>query len=102
MVESHQLRDQSFRIFRVVPTLTEVTVFARHIFYDLMDNMILNYSPEDSIGGAMVAQAVLTQCESPHDFTMYTGLTGTAEGLSFEQINPVEAILGDDGTSKEA
>ena len=39
-IEPRQLRDQPFRIYRVVPELTKVTVYARHIFYDLLDNMI--------------------------------------------------------------
>ena len=40
IVESRQLRDQPFRIYRVVPELNQVTVYARHIFYDLLDNMV--------------------------------------------------------------
>ena len=35
VVEARQLRDQPFRIYRVVPELDKVTVYARHIFYDL-------------------------------------------------------------------
>lgn len=97
VVDSGQLRDQPFRIYRVVPTLTAITVYARHIFYDLMDNMILSYTPAGTVGGATAAQAVLEQCASPHDFTMYSDLTGTADGISFEHINPVEAILGENG-----
>ena len=91
------MRDQPFRIYRVVPTLTQVEVYARHIFYDLMDNMILSYKPEGPVGGTTAAHAVLDRCESAHDFTMYTDLTGTAEGLAFEHVNPVEAMLGDEG-----
>lgn len=101
VVESRQLREQPFRIYRVVPTLKEVQVYARHIFYDLMDNMILSYKPDGSVGGTTVAKAVLSKCESDHDFTMYTDLTGTADGIEFEHINPVEAMLGDDGVIKK-
>lgn len=97
VVEPRQVRDQPFRIYRVVPTLTQVEVYARHIFYDLMDNMILSYKPEGPVGGTTAAHAVLDRCESAHDFTMYTDLTGTAEGLAFEHVNPVEAMLGDEG-----
>ena len=45
VVESRQLRDQPFRIYRVVPELDKITVYARHIFYDLLDNMIQSYKP---------------------------------------------------------
>ena len=74
VVEPRQVRDQPFRIYRVVPTLTQVEVYARHIFYDLMDNMILSYKPEGPVGGTTAAHAVLDRCESAHDFTMYTDL----------------------------
>ena len=40
VVEPKMLRDQPFRIYRVVPELDKITVYARHIFYDLLDNMI--------------------------------------------------------------
>ena len=32
VIEGHQLRDQPFRIYRVVPELDKVTAYARHIF----------------------------------------------------------------------
>ena len=32
VVESRQLRDQPFRIYRVVPELDKITVYARHVF----------------------------------------------------------------------
>ena len=80
VVEPRQVRDQPFRIYRVVPTLTQVEVYARHIFYDLMDNMILSYKPEGPVGGTTAAHAVLDRCESVHDFTMYTDLTTIAKG----------------------
>ena len=32
-IEARQLRDQPFRIYRVVPELDKVTVYARHVFY---------------------------------------------------------------------
>lgn len=97
VVEGKQLRDQPFRIYRIVPTLTEAQVFARHIFYDLTDNIILDYKPYGAVGGSTVARAILSQCASAHDFTMYTDLTGTAEGIAFEHTNPVKAMLGDEG-----
>ena len=37
-----------FRIYRVVPELDKVTVYARHIFYDLLDNMIKFLKPVTS------------------------------------------------------
>jgi len=100
VIEAKQLREQPFRIYRVVPTLTEVQVYARHVFYDLMDNMILSYKPGAGVSASTAAHATLDECESDHDFTLFTDLTGTADDLSFEQVNPVDAILGEGGITE--
>ena len=97
VVESRQLRDQPFRIYRVVPELDKITVYARHIFYDLLDNMIQSYKPSSSAVGASVVQTVSSSCLSEHDFTFYSDLDSTAEEVEFENVNPVDAILGEGG-----
>ena len=90
-------RDQPFRIYRVVPELDKITVYARHVFYDLMDNMIRKYEPSATTTGANVAQGIASGCLSEHDFTFYSDLDSTAEEVVFENVNPVDAILGDGG-----
>ncbi len=97
VIEPRQLREQPFRIYRVVPELTQVTVYARHIFYDLMDNMIKKYEPSSSATGAAVAQNIASKCLSEHGFTFYSDLASTAEEVLFENVNPVDALLGDGG-----
>lgn len=101
VVEARQLRDQPFRIYRVVPELDKVTVYARHIFYDLLDNMLKSVKPASDAVGASVVQSISDGCLSEHDFTFYSDLESTASDVSFENINPVEALLGENGlTSK--
>ena len=97
VIESRQLRDQPFRIYRVVPDLTKITVYARHAFYDLLDNMIKSYKPSSSTVGASVVQGISAGCQTEHDFTFYSDLDSTAEGVEFLNINPIEALLGEDG-----
>ena len=97
VVEARQLRDQPFRIYRVVPELDKITVYARHVFYDLMDNMIQKYEPSATTTGANVAQGIASGCLSEHDCTFYSDLDSTAEEVVFENVNPVDAILGDGG-----
>ncbi len=97
VMEARQLRDQPFRIYRVVPELTHVTVYARHIFYDLLDNMVKSLKPSPSAVGASVVQSLAASCLSEHSFTFYSDLTSTAEEVEWENINPVEAMLGEDG-----
>lgn len=97
VIEARQLRDQPFRIYRVVPELDKVTVYARHIFYDLLDNMIKSLKPSPSAVGASVVQNLSGACLSSHDFSFYSDLTSTAEDVEWENINPVEAMLGENG-----
>lgn len=97
VIESRQLRDQPFRIYRVVPELDKVTVYARHIFYDLLDNMIKSLKPSPSAVGASVVQSLSGACLSAHDFSFYSDLTSTAEDVEWENVNSVEAMLGENG-----
>ena len=97
VIEAHQLRDQIFRVYRVVPELDKVTVYARHIFYDLLDNMVKSLKPSPSAVGASVVQSLSGACLSAHDFSFYSDLTSTAEDVEWENVNPVEALLGEDG-----
>ena len=97
VIEACQLRDQPFRIYRVVPELDRVTVYARHIFCDLLDNMIKSLKPSPSAVGASVVQSLSGACLSAHDFNFYSDLTSTAEDVEWENINPVEAMLGENG-----
>ena len=97
VIESRQLRDQPFRIYRVVPELDKVTVYARHIFYDMLDNMIKSLKPSPSAVGASVVQSLSGACLSSHDFSFYSDLTSTAEDVEWENVNPVEAMLGENG-----
>ena len=97
VIEARQLRDQPFRIYRVVPELDKVTVYARHIFYDLLDNMIKSLKPSPSAVGASVVQRLSGACLSSHDFSFYSDLTSTAEDIEWENVNPVEAMLGENG-----
>ena len=97
VIEARQLRDQPFRVYRVVPELDKVTVYARHVFYDLLDNMIKSLKPSPSAVGASVVQSLSGACLSPHDFSFYSDLTSTAEDVEWENVNPVEAMLGENG-----
>ena len=96
-IQARQLRDQPFRIYRVVPELDKVTVYARHVFYDLLDNMIKSLKPSPDAVGASVVQSLSASCLSAHGFTFYSDLTSSAEDVEWENRNPVETMLGEGG-----
>ena len=95
--DAQALREQPFRVYRVVPELDKITVYARHVFYDLLDNMIQSYAPSATDTGADAARGLSQACLSAHDFAFYSDLTSTAEDVSYVNVNPVEAIMGSDG-----
>ena len=101
VVTARQLRDQPFRIYRVVPELNKVTVHARHIFYDLLDNMVKKIELSSSMAGAAAVQSLSSGCLSEHGFTFYSNLTSTAEGVLIEHVNLVEGILGEGGLAQK-
>lgn len=101
VVTARQLRDQPFRIYRVVPELNKVTVHARHIFYDLLDNIVKKIELSSSMAGAAAVQSLSSGCLSEHGFTFYSNLTSTAEGVLIENVNPVEGILGEGGLAQK-
>lgn len=101
IVEQTQQRDQPFRIYRVVPDLEKITVYARHIFYDLMENMVQKYEPTNADSGALVVQTLKEKCLSAHGFSFYSDLETTADNFVLENINPVEAILGEEGIAEK-
>ena len=97
VIEPTLLRDQPFRIYRIVPDLDKVTVYARHLFYDLLDNMIQSLKPGDTMAGAAVVQSLSAEALTEHEFDFYSDLTSTATEVEWEAVNPLEALMGDEG-----
>ena len=97
VIEPQQLRDQPFRIYRIIPSLDKVTVYARHIFYDLLDNMLRTLKPGSTLAGAGVLERINTGCLTEHDFDFYSDLDSTSREMDLENVNPVDAIMGDGG-----
>ncbi|MDD3139755.1 MAG: phage tail protein [Lachnospiraceae bacterium] len=89
---------QPFRIYYVSPTLDGIKVNARHIFYDLLDNLCL------SVNATGTPQAVLSAIEAAFAYatplTFSTEMSGTG-AVVLRKANPVSALLdsSDDGSS---
>jgi phage minor structural protein len=94
-IDPHVVRDQPFRIYDIIPSLSEITVRARHLFYDLADNMILSATFK-KIAGNVAGPQLFAACESEHDFDFYTNIT-QKKSAEFAEVSPVEALLGEEG-----
>lgn len=88
---------QAFRIYRTKPTLKNITVNARHIFYDLLDNVILNASIKNLTGGSAL-NAIKNNCVVNMGFAFETDINSTGT-ITLENINPVSALLSNKGNS---
>ena len=97
VVESRELREQPFRIYKVTKSLNSVTVNARHIFYDLMDNMIKECKIEKTDTGAAAVAKIKAAMHDTSAFNFYSDLDTTADENEIENTNPAEAILGSEG-----
>lgn len=84
---------QPFRIYSVKPTIGGITVNARHIFYDLLDNQCTEISYTGSASGALVALQSAFAFPMPFSFDTDISADGT---LTTGKMNPVQALLLDD------
>ena len=84
---------QPFRIYYVKPSMKEISVNARHIFYDLLDNQCEPISHSGTATAALAAMQAAFAYPMPFSFDTDISLTGT---LATGRMNPVQALLSDD------
>lgn len=85
--------NQLFRIKRVTKDFTKMEVYAQHIFYDLLNNFLLDTAPTNltcqSFGEWILSK---TNFETP--FTYYSDISDSGSAR-YVRRNPIEAIMGD-------
>lgn len=84
---------QPFRIYRTKPTMDGLTVNARHIFYDLLDNQCEPISFNGTAPDALAAFQGAFAYAMPFSFDTDITLSGT---LTTGRMNPIQALLSDD------
>lgn len=82
-----------YRIYNVVKSLYSVTAYARPLFFDLIDNVLLDVRPTNK-----TAQEALNIVLEGTGFTGHSNIT-TVNTSYYARKNIVEAILGDDENS---
>lgn len=86
---------QLFRIYRKIKTLKGIKINAKHIFYDLVDNLLEDVRPT-GINGIGALDWILTRTQYQHPFTS-TSDVQTVATRYFIRKSVVEAIMGTDG-----
>lgn len=86
---------QLYRIYHKLKTSDKIRVNARHIFYDLLDNLLEDVRPTN-VSGAGALDWILTHTQYKHKF-VGMGDVGGKDTRYFVRKNPVEAIMDTDG-----
>lgn len=84
---------QLFRIKRVIKNFIQIEVYAQHIFYDLLNNMLLDTAPTN-LTCASFGTWILSKTNFQTDFTFTSDISDSASAR-YVRRNPVEAIMGD-------
>ena len=83
--------DQLFRIYKVELRDDGVTAYARHIFYDLLNN--LTSYPAGSTDCVSAVDGILGNCLVPTQFSGFTDIGGERVIEGWTRVNPVSALL---------
>ncbi|GAB6149951.1 hypothetical protein JCM1406_11210 [Clostridium novyi] len=88
---------QLFRIYRPVKNMGVVCVYAKHIFYDLIDNFIESYRT-GSVKGDTAIKGILNSTQYPHNFKGNSNLNEKSDAF-YVRKNPIQALIGDNENS---
>ena len=83
---------QPFRIKRVTKDFTKIEVYAQHIFYDLLNNFLLDTSPTN-LTCQSFGNWILSKTNFATNFTYYSDISDSASAR-YVRRNPIEAIMG--------
>ena len=93
--------EQLFRIASVTKVVRKgeyaYNVYARHITYDLLDDLLLDIRPTNATQ-KVALDAILNQSENTHSFTGYSDVTGK-HTANYVRMNPIQAIMGQQDNS---
>jgi phage minor structural protein len=97
-IQERKIRSQLFRIYRVEKDTEELKIraFARHVFYDLLANVVLNGNLENAIVPDALNAIKVNCTQSDHGFSFYTNDTTTTITGDYSRKGVVEALLEPD------
>lgn len=84
---------QLFRIKRVTKDLKQISVYAMHIFYDLLDNFIEDTFPQN-LDCISFGNWILDKTNFSTPFSFYSDISSNASARYIKR-NPIECFIGD-------
>lgn len=94
-IPSWESREQLFRIYKVNKSDDGITCNARHIQYDLLQNLT-NFNKDEEVTLQQSGDGILDNCLDAHDFRFYTDISGTQPSVHYTDTDPVTAFLDPD------
>lgn len=88
---------QLFRIDRVTKDFNTIDVYALHISYDLLNNMLVDVYPQNLTCEAY-GNWLLNNTQYSTNFTFQSDISSSASGR-YVRKNPIDAIMGNDDNS---
>ncbi|KEI10515.1 endopeptidase [Clostridium sp. K25] len=88
---------QLFRIYRKVKTMSSICVYAKHIFYDLLDNFIESYRT-GSVNANVALEGILNNTQYPHNFKASSNINKISDAF-YVRKNPIQALIGENENS---
>jgi len=88
---------QLFRIAEVRKSFNSLYVYARHIFYDLMENFLEDVRPTETTGAGAINH-ILSNTLIPHNFIGMSDISNISTAY-YVRKNPVEALIGTEDNS---
>lgn len=89
--------NQLFRIYRKVKNMSSITIYARHIFYDLLDNFIESYRT-GNVDGNVALKGILNNLQYKTKFKGFSNISTIADAY-YVRKNPIEVLIGDNNNS---
>lgn len=86
------IKPQIFRIYDVQKGMDSITVYARHISYDLLYNAT-RYKKTGAVTCAEALKGIMGGCVSDHEFEAYTNMVDSRTGVDWDYVNPISALL---------
>lgn len=90
------VKDQLFQIYDVAREAGDsvsVTVKARHTTYELLGN-VTTYKNDGAVSAKAALTGIRQGCRLPTEIKMYTNVSDERTGVSWVNVNPIEALLG--------
>ncbi|RXM55460.1 endopeptidase [Clostridium tetani] len=88
---------QLFRIYRKVKNMSTITVYGRHIFYDLLDNFIESYRT-GNVDGNVALKGILNNLQYKTKFKGFSNISTIADAY-YVRKNPIEVLIGEQENS---